>query len=90
MSAVARHPELLSSLFLTKEFNAAGIYAVSLYVRGKPYIVTVDDTFLFLKKEDTLRYSMFDTKDNTIWAPILEKAYAKVKGNYQFLEAGLL
>ena len=48
MSAIAMYPDLINKIFLTTEFNAAGIYAVRLYVRGKPWIVTVDDTFLFL------------------------------------------
>lgn len=59
-----------------------------MYIRGKPWIVTVDDNFLFLDKEDNLRYAKADTKFNTLWVQILEKAMAKVKGNYYFLIAG--
>ena len=47
MSAIAERPALLEDIFLTKDFNEAGVYALKLYVRGKPWIVTVDDTFLF-------------------------------------------
>ena len=50
MSAIAERPTLLEDIFITKDFNAAGIYALKLYIRGKPWIVTVDDTFLFHKK----------------------------------------
>ena len=47
MIGVASKPEKLKDLFLTKEFNMAGIYNVKLYIRGKPYHFTVDDQILY-------------------------------------------
>jgi hypothetical protein len=47
MGAVAEFPDLIKSVFLTKERNSAGIYAVRLYIRGKPWVITLDDEFLF-------------------------------------------
>ena len=88
MTAISKHPEILDKIFITEELNQAGIYAVKLYIRGKPWIVTVDDTFLFLEKENNLRYAKFDIYSNALWAPILEKAFAKVKGNYYQLIGG--
>jgi hypothetical protein len=89
MSAIAKYPEIMESLFMTKEFNSKGIYAVRLYVRGKPWLITVDDRFLFHTKLDNLRFASYNVMDGSLWAPILEKAIAKVKGNYYQLVAGI-
>lgn len=48
-------------------------------------MMTIDDTFAFLEKENNLRFAKFDTISNSLWAPLIEKAYAKVKGNYYFI-----
>ena len=47
MAAMSEYPELAKSIFLTKEKNDVGIYAVKFFVRGKPWVVTVDDKLLF-------------------------------------------
>jgi hypothetical protein len=43
MASVAKYPNRIKDLFVTKEKNVAGIHAVKLYIRGKPWIVSVDD-----------------------------------------------
>jgi len=40
-------------MFITKTKNDAGIYAVRFYIRGKPWVVTVDDYFLFHDNDST-------------------------------------
>jgi len=32
--------------------NSAGIYAIRLFIRGKPWIVTLDDTILYDTEKD--------------------------------------
>lgn len=61
--------------------NKAGIYAVRLYSRGVPVIVTVDDYL------PTVNGKLVFAKipDGAIWVPILEKAFAKLYGNYEAL-----
>lgn len=61
---------------------------MKLFIRGRPWLVTVDDQFLFLKEYKNLRYSYFVQKQSSLWVPILEKAVAKIKGNYDNLENG--
>lgn len=63
---------------------------MKLYVRGKPWIVTVDDAFLFLTSQNNLRFLKYNTRDNSIWAPLVEKGVAKIKGNYYQLNAGMM
>jgi len=48
ISALAEYPERIKDIFLTQEKNKAGIYAVKFYIRGKPWIVEVDDKLLFV------------------------------------------
>jgi hypothetical protein len=47
LSSVGEQPDVIKNAFLTKERNEAGIYAIRFYVRGKPWVVTVDDEMLF-------------------------------------------
>ena len=47
MSSVAEFPEMIKDLFVTKKKNGAGIYGVKFYIRGKPWVVDVDDQMLF-------------------------------------------
>jgi len=93
---LAEHPGRIKDLFLTKEKNDAGIHAVKLYIRGKPWIVEVDDLFLVLNPKkwqvsDKLGSSFAKpSKSGEMWAPILEKAWAKVKGSYENAGGGNL
>ena len=71
MGAISEFPEMRDKVFLTKEANEAGIYAVQFYVRGKPWVVTVDDEMLY--HNDSLYFSQLGDNDS-IWSAILEKA----------------
>jgi hypothetical protein len=44
MSAIAEFPELVENIFLLGDsLNDNGIYALKFYIRGKPWVVSVDD-----------------------------------------------
>lgn len=45
LSAIAEFPNRIEKIFITKEVNEAGCYAVSLYVNGEKRTVVVDDYF---------------------------------------------
>lgn len=47
LSSVALYPDLINSIFLTKQRNEAGIHAVRLFIRGKPWVIDVDDRMLY-------------------------------------------
>jgi len=53
LGAVAEHPEMLKSIFLTNTDNAAGIYALRFFIRGKPWVVAIDAQMVAYK--DTLK-----------------------------------
>lgn len=70
---------------MNKDPNSAGIFAVNAYVRGKPTIITVDD---YLPESGGTPIFANVGWDGAIWAPVLEKAWAKVNGNYEKIELG--
>jgi hypothetical protein len=63
-------------IFLNKEVNSAGCYALKLYVNGEPVEVVVDDYFPWCKGEKTWDFSRC-SKDKEIWVLLLEKDWAK-------------
>ena len=90
LAAVAEFPSVVQNIFVTTEKNDAGIYAFRFYIRGKPWIVTVDDYFLFYNASDGTRTPYFARigKNEQFWAMMLEKAWAKVKGTYAMADGG--
>ena len=79
---------ILQDLFVTKSINEQGLYLVNFYIRGRKWVMSVDDEFLFEKKYDNLRFSKYRPESNTLWVPIIEKAFAKLRGNYDNVIAG--
>ena len=85
IASLAKYPNRIKNLFVTKEKNDAGIHAVKLYIRGKPWVVSIDDYILYRNMSDGTSLSVFAHEpywSKVMWAAILEKAIAKVKGNY--------
>ena len=67
-------------------------------MRGKPYVISVDDNLFFYNTSYTQNdyggggpIFAYLSKDNkTIWGAVLEKAYAKLLGSYYKLSGGFL
>lgn len=78
LSALAANGERIKKLFLTKEPNSAGCYVMMLHVGGLPHSVVVDD---YLPSQNG-RLVFGSSGDNSIWVALLEKAWAKLHGNY--------
>ena len=88
--AIAEKPERLQKIFLNQDndLNEAGIYGVNFYTLGVKHTVIVDD-YLPLTEWGTLKYANAGKdKDNAMWMPILEKAFAKLNGNYKHIDHG--
>lgn len=56
-----------------------------MFVRGLPTIITVDD---FVPTQYGKPYFAGVGQDGSLWGPILEKAWAKVSGNYERINLG--
>lgn len=67
--------------------NKAGIHAIKFYIRGKPWVVTVDDEFLFYG--ENLNFARIGDNRN-LWGPLLEKAFSKIKGTYAHANGGFV
>ena len=57
---------------------------------GIPVTVTIDDYLPFYNYANTSLLYAKEGPDKSLWMPILEKAAAKLFGNYEFLEGGVI
>ena len=93
LSAVAMYPNKIKDLFVTDEIIKDGIIGVKLYVRGKPWVISLDEWFLWkYPNNPTLVFakSYQDATGIALWPVILEKAWAKVNGFYGNLAGGFV
>lgn len=88
MASVAEFPQVIKRIFHNDQLDKQGFYAVNLFVRGRPWTVIVDDIFLFNSNRDLKAAKIGD--DGSLWAPILEKAWAKLVGDYKKADFGYL
>jgi hypothetical protein len=83
---IAEVPARIEQAILTTSCNSAEVFAAQVYIKGIPKIVTIDDYLLY----GTNGKEEFDIQgsDGSLWGPLLEKAWAKVSGNFQFAWGG--
>lgn len=85
LSSLAEHTNLISRLFDTVKYNKEGFYAVWLNHDGIWKHIVLDDYFPCFGQIPAFSKS----NGSELWVMILEKAYAKLFGNYHNIEAGL-
>lgn len=51
MASLAEFPKLVKGTFVNDEVNEEGIYNVQFFIRGKPWVVTIDDRLAFVAEE---------------------------------------
>ena len=49
--SLGAYDERLKDTFITQEKNDAGIHAVKFYIRGKPWVVDIDDRMAFVNDQ---------------------------------------
>jgi len=86
MSSAAEFSDTITDMITPKIRNKAGIYGVKFYIRGKPWVVHVDDYMLFTNSVYPNLYFAkeytYSDRRSTMWGPIIEKAWAKMKASY--------
>lgn len=87
MGALVEYPELIRPVFITDQLNKVGIYTLRFFIRGKPWLVTIDDSILVYTATQE-HYFAPPGPSGSLWAAIIEKGWAKVKGSYDNSEGG--
>jgi hypothetical protein len=84
-SAVAKDPRRLHSIFYNNGLSSHGIYALRMYVLGVPTTITLDDRIPIVKGTSIFGAA---SPDGALWGMLIEKAFAKIHGNYESIESG--
>eukprot|EP00826_Nyctotherus_ovalis_P053099 TRINITY_DN6845_c0_g2_i2.p1 TRINITY_DN6845_c0_g2~~TRINITY_DN6845_c0_g2_i2.p1 ORF type:complete len:802 (-),score=268.47 TRINITY_DN6845_c0_g2_i2:162-2567(-) len=85
IAALAEFPGRVEKLFLQKERNEAGCYAVRLFINGQFVDIVVDDYF----PVNSYKQPAFaGSKNQELWVMLLEKAWAKIHGDFYIIEGG--
>jgi calpain-15 len=79
-------PTLVERLFLTKDYNEEGVYHVKICKNGEWVEVAIDDYFPCFPNGAPI---FSKGHGNELWVLILEKAYAKLHGNYKSIVGGM-
>ncbi|CDW88987.1 calpain family cysteine protease containing protein [Stylonychia lemnae] len=87
LAAVAADEERFKRIFVNQHVNNAGIYAFNVYIRGIPKIVVIDDYVPYARLEKLPAFTRVHS-DWALWPALLEKAWAKVNGNYEKIASG--
>ena len=84
-AALSERSCALEKTFITKVKNKTGLYQMNMYPIGVKQTVTIDD-----KVPANSRGPVFGGvgEDGSLWPSLMEKAAAKIMGNYEMLEGG--
>lgn len=84
LSVLSEKPKRITSLFKTKEANKYGAYCMRICKNGQWRDVVVDDSFPC--NGDKPAFSQGHGQE--MWVLLIEKAWAKLHGSYERVEAG--
>lgn len=79
LAALTEFPAFIRKALTTQEANEAGCYEVNFYLNGELVSVAIDDYFPC--KDGKPAFSL--SNGSELWVLIMEKAWAKVCGNYE-------
>lgn len=75
---ILEKPQLIADMFINKEVNDGGAYALSLTKNGQRRTVLIDDTIPVSGNESAFCHE----RRGLLWVPLLNKAWAKLHGSY--------
>ena len=78
---LAKTPEAIKKLFITKEFNERGYYELNLFIDNQWQIVIVDDCIPFSSNN----FVPVGATNSSLWVILLVKAWAKIMEGYCIL-----
>ena len=81
LGSLCKFPELVENLFYFKEKTKEHIYGIYFYINGHKKLVLIDD-FLPYVGVGFKQFAMSKSEENEIWVALIEKAWAKINGNY--------
>ena len=81
LGSLCKFPELVDKLFYFKEKTKEHIYGIYFYINGHKKLVLIDD-YLPYVGVGFKQFAMSKSEENEIWVALIEKAWAKVNGNY--------
>ena len=85
IASLAENPALIQRLFITKKYNIQGLYQLKICKNGEWVKVTIDDYFPWYPNGGPM---FTQGTGDEIWVLLLEKAYAKLHGNYWEIKGG--
>ncbi|KAG0035412.1 hypothetical protein BGZ82_005280 [Podila clonocystis] len=90
LATLANIPGLIEQLCVKKN-EKVGVYGFIFFKDGDWVSTVVDDQLCYSMDPDTLKKSLYFSKcqdERETWLPLLEKAYAKIHGDYESLDGG--
>ena len=88
-AALAEWDDRMRKIFKYEYNPEQGLVKVDVNVRGIMKTIVLFDFLPVSYKGTTLIYAK-QSADKAFWGPFLEKAFAKVNGNYQSLKGGFM
>jgi len=95
LSLMALRPGLIQRLIITPKKNDGGIYKIRFCHDGRWKVITIDDHIPYIKHGQGVNLvknaqPVIDEGTKVIWVALLEKAWSKLHGSYEAIEAGLV
>lgn len=87
IASIAKISKRLERLFLVKQYNTQGIYALAMCINGIWEDIVLDD--LVPCRPSSKEPAFNHSKSGELWVILLEKAWAKIHGGYMNIAAGL-
>ena len=81
LGSLCKFPELVEKLFYFKEKTKEHIYGIYFYINGHKKLVLIDDYVPYVGT-NFKQFAMSKSEENEIWVALIEKAWAKINGNY--------